>query len=351
MNQAPMACMLLSKFFSKFIKLRNLQKILKLLMTTLIGFWSSSALAKFTLNMPKGVTEISRDIYHLHMAMFWVCVAVGILVFVMMFYAILYHRKSLGVKAAHFHENTTIELIWTIIPFIILVAMAVPATKLLIKMGDTRDSTLTIKITGHQWRWEYDYLGQDLRFVSNLKTTEDQIKNRDIKNEYYLHEVDNPLVVPVGQKIRFLVTAADVIHSWWVNELGIKRDAIPGFINESWAIIEEPGTYRGQCAELCGVNHGFMPIVVIAKTEQEYSDWLAKKKAELAPKPEAEETQPQAPAQPQASEATQPAQPATQSEAAPNGKSTSKSTSADPTSAQPASPPPANAQPKGKSSE
>lgn len=346
MNQAPIACMLLIKCISKFIKLRHLQylqlrnlslrklplsNLQKLLMTTLIGFWSSSAFAKFTLNMPKGVTEISRDIYHLHMAMFWVCVVVGILVFVTMFYAMLYHRKSLGVKAAHFHENTTIEIIWTIIPFIILVAMAVPATKLLIKMGDTSDSHISIKITGHQWRWEYDYLGQGVRFISNLKTSVEQINNRDIKGEHYLHEVDNALVVPVGKKIRFLVTAADVIHSWWVNELGIKRDAIPGFINESWAIIEEPGTYRGQCAELCGVNHGFMPIVVIAKTEQEYSEWLEKKKAELAPKPEAQpqpEAQSQTPASTEPAQPTQPAQPS-----------------------QPSSTQPANAQPKGQSSE
>lgn len=296
MIQVPMASMLLSflsllnfliKFLPKFIHLHS-RSLHQLLMTTLIGLFSSNASAKWALNMPKGVTEVSHDIYHLHMAMFWVCVAVGIVVFVTMFYAILYHRKSLGVKAAHFHENTTIELIWTIIPFIILVAMAVPATKLLIKMGDTKDSTLSIKITGHQWRWEYEYLGQGVRFVSNLKTPEEQIQNRDTKGEYYLHEVDNPLVVPVGTKIRFLATAADVIHSWWVPELGIKRDSIPGFINEAWAIIKEPGTYRGQCAELCGVNHGFMPIVVIAKTEQEYADWLEKKKAELAPKPEPE---------------------------------------------------------------
>lgn len=261
------------------------------------SFWSSPVQAEYALNMPRGVTEISHEIYRLHMMIFWVCVAVGILVFFTMFYAILKHRKSLGVTAAHFHENTVVEIIWTIIPFIILVVMAVPATKLLIKMGDTKtDSVLTIKITGHQWRWEYEYLEEGVRFISNLKTPQIQIKNRDIKSPHYLLEVDNPLVVPAGKKIRFLMTAADVIHSWWVPELGIKRDAIPGFINEAWTNIEHPGTYRGQCAELCGVNHGFMPIVIIAKTEEEYTAWLMAEKA-AATKTSSESTSQSTPSQ------------------------------------------------------
>lgn len=255
------------------------------LIACLISLFSSNTEAAYTLNMTKGVTEISRDIYHLHMIIFWVCVVVGIFVFGTMFYAILHHRKSLGVTAASFHENTTVEIIWTLIPFIILIALAIPATKILIKMGNTEiDSELSIKITGHQWRWEYEYMGEGLQFISNSSTPQIQIKNRDVKSQHYLLEVDKPLVVPIGKKIRFLTTAADVIHSWWVPDLGIKKDAIPGFINESWARIEVPGTYRGQCAELCGVNHGFMPIVIEAKTYDEYQAWLTEQKKALAPK-------------------------------------------------------------------
>lgn len=247
-------------------------------------FFCSTPHAAYTLNMPKGVTEISRDIYQLHMIIFWICVAVGILVFSTMFYAILHHRKSLGVTAANFHENTTVEIIWTLIPFAILVIMAIPATRILIKMSDTHtDSDMTIKITGHQWRWEYEYLGEGLQFISNSTTPQLQIKNRDVKSQHYLLEVDRPIVVPIGKKIRFLTTAADVIHSWWVPDLGIKKDAIPGFINESWARIDVPGIYRGQCAELCGVNHGFMPIVVEAKTVEEFQAWLTEQKKASLP--------------------------------------------------------------------
>ncbi len=237
------------------------------------------ARADYTLNMTRGITEISRGIYHLHMTIFWICVIIGVAVFSVMFYAIIWHRKSRGVTAANFHESTTVEIIWTIIPFFILVGMAIPATQLLIKMHDTtQDSDLSIKITGYQWRWEYEYLGKDLRFVSNLTTPQDQIKNKDIKGKHYLLEVDNPLVVPVGKRIRFLTTANDVVHSWWVPALGIKKDAIPGFINEAWAKIDETGTYRGQCAELCGANHGFMPIVLEVKTEAEFNEWLETKR-------------------------------------------------------------------------
>jgi cytochrome c oxidase subunit 2 len=237
------------------------------------------AWADYTLNMTRGITEISRGIYQLHMIIFWICVIIGVAVFSVMFYAIIWHRKSRGVTAAHFHENTTVEIIWTIIPFFILVGMAIPATQLLIKMHDsTQDSELSIKITGYQWRWEYEYLGKDLRFVSNLTTPQDQIKNKDIKGKHYLLEVDNPLVVPVGKRIRFLTTANDVVHSWWVPALGIKKDAIPGFINEAWAKIDEPGIFRGQCAELCGANHGFMPIVLEVKTEAEFNEWLESKR-------------------------------------------------------------------------
>ncbi len=243
--------------------------------------FSHIALADYTYNMTEGVTEISRGIHALHMAIFWICVAVGTVVFSVMFYAIIYHRKSRGAKAAHFHESTTVEIIWTLIPFAILVGMAIPATHMLIKMDDTRtDSAMTIKVTGHQWYWSYEYLGEGVQFISNLLTPQDQILNRDVKNKHYLLEVDKHLVVPINKKIRFLTTANDVIHSWWVPALGIKRDAIPGFINEAWARIETPGLYRGQCAELCGVKHGFMPIVVEAVSSEVYENWLAQQKTE-----------------------------------------------------------------------
>jgi cytochrome c oxidase subunit II len=241
-------------------------------------FMPSIALADYTLNMTKGVTPISQNIYDLHMTIFWICVAIGSLVFAVMFYAIIFHRKSRGAVAAQFHENTTVEIIWTIIPFIILVAMAIPATKVLMKMEDVADSALTIKVTGYMWRWHYEYVGENVQFMSKLTTTYDEISGRDTKDEHYLRAVDKPLVLPINKKVRILTTANDVVHSWWVPDLGIKKDAIPGFINETWALIETPGTYRGQCAELCGARHGFMPIVVEAKTEAEYLDWLQKQK-------------------------------------------------------------------------
>lgn len=234
--------------------------------------------ADYTLNMTKGVTSISRDIYDLHMTILWICVAIAIVVFGVMFYAIIYHRKSRGAVAAQFHESMVVEVIWTVIPFFILVAMAIPATAVLIKMDDTSDSDLTVKITGYMWRWQYEYLDHGVQFMSTLSTPAIQIQNREAKGENYLLEVDNPLVLPINKKIRFLTTANDVIHSWWVPDLAIKKDAIPGFINEAWAKIEVPGTYRGQCAELCGAKHGFMPIVVEAKTEEEFNAWLEKQK-------------------------------------------------------------------------
>lgn len=242
-------------------------------------FFSPVALANYAFNMTKGVTEISRGIHSLHMTIFWICVAVGIVVFSVMFYAIIYHRKSKGVEIAHFHESTFVEIIWTLIPFAILVGMAIPATQMLIKMNNTADSEITIKITGYQWYWGYEYLGEGVQFMSTLSTPQDQIHNRDVKSKHYLLEVDKHLVVPIGKKIRFLTTASDVIHSWWVPALGIKKDAIPGFINEAWARIETPGLYRGQCAELCGANHGFMPIVVEAIPNEAYVTWLSEQKA------------------------------------------------------------------------
>lgn len=237
------------------------------------------ARAEFALNLPQGVTPISRQIYDLHMIILWICVAIGVLVFGVMFYSILRHRRSRGVVAARFHESTFVEFIWTLVPALILVAMAIPATRTLIAMEDTSDPDLTIQVTGYQWKWHYRYLDDEVSFFSILATPRDQIENRTPKGEHYLLEVDQPLVVPTRKKIRFLLGSNDVIHAWWVPDLGWKRDAIPGFINESWAWIEEPGTYRGQCAELCGRDHGFMPIVVVAKPEAEYRQWVASRQA------------------------------------------------------------------------
>lgn len=244
--------------------------------------FSTGAGAEWAVNMTPGVTAISREIYDLHMVIFWICVVIGIVVFGVMFWSVFAHRKSKGVKPAEFHESTAVELIWTAVPFLILIGMAVPATKALVSIYDTSESVIDIKITGYQWKWHYDYLNDGVGFFSNLSTTQDQIYNREPKGENYLLEVDEPMVVPINTKVRFLITANDVIHSWWVPAIAVKKDAIPGFINEAWTVIEEPGIYRGQCAELCGKDHGFMPVVVVAKTQADYDAWLAEKKAGAA---------------------------------------------------------------------
>jgi len=248
-------------------------------------------LAESSLNMRQGVTVLSRDIYDLHMLILWVCVAIGVVVFGLMFYSIFKHRKSAGAKAAHFHENISIEILWTIIPVLILVGMAIPATRTLLAIEDTGDPDITIKVTGYQWKWQYDYLDHDIGFFSNLSTPPEQISNTQAKGEHYLLEVDNPMVVPVNKKIRFLITSNDVIHSFWSPDLGIKRDAVPGFINANWAVIDQPGIYRGQCAELCGVNHGFMPVVIDARSEADFNQWVAgQKQAAVAAQQAAGET-------------------------------------------------------------
>lgn len=241
-----------------------------------------SAHAEWAVNMLPGATEVSRSVFDLHMIIFWICVVIGVVVFSVMFWSMLIHRRSTGQKPAHFHESTTVEILWTVVPFVILVVMAVPATKTLIDIYDTSESELDIQITGYQWKWHYKYLGQDVEFFSNLATPAAQINNQAEKGEHYLLEVDEPLVVPVGTKVRFLITAADVIHSWWVPALAVKKDAIPGFVNESWTRIEEPGIYRGQCTELCGKDHGFMPVVVEAKSKEDFAKWLAVRQEEAA---------------------------------------------------------------------
>jgi len=252
------------------------------LSSVVLGLLSApAAFADWELNMPKGVTEVSQSIYDLHMLIFWICVWIGVVVFGVMFYSIFAHRKSKGAKASQFHESLGLELLWTAVPTAILIAMAIPATSTLIEMYDTTDAQVDIKITGHQWKWQYDYLGEDVGFFSNMTTSQDEIYDRAPKGENYLLEVDKHVVVPTGQKIRFLITANDVIHAWWVPEIAVKKDAIPGYINESWALIPEgqEGLYRGQCAELCGVDHGFMPIVLEAVTAEQYEVWLVDQRA------------------------------------------------------------------------
>ena len=250
----------------------------------LILFTPLTALADWGLNMTQGVTPISKEIYDMHMLTLWVVTVIGILVFGVMFWSIFHHRKSKGAKASKFSHSTTVDIIWTIVPTAIIIALAIPATKLLIKMDDTSEAKITIKATGIQWKWKYDYLDEDITLYSSLDAKSQEVAQRDsgqnpMEYENYLLDVDEPLVVPVNTKLRILTTAEDVIHAWWVPELGWKRDAIPGFINDNWAIIEEPGTYRGNCTEICGKGHGYMPIVVKAVSMEDYEAWIEDRKA------------------------------------------------------------------------
>lgn len=251
-----------------------------------IALQSGAALAEqaahSSVNMRRGVTEVGHEIYDLHMFTLWVCVVIGVVVFGVMFYSIFAHRKSRGAVAAHFHESTKLEIAWTVVPFVILLVMAIPATRTLLKIYDTDDADLDVQITGYQWKWKYSYPGSGVEFFSSLRTNRDEIDGVAPKGEHYLLEVDEPLVIPAGKKVRFLVTAADVIHSWWMPDFAVKKDAIPGFINETWTNVPEPGIYRGQCTELCGKDHGFMPIVVNVLPQEEFDSWLAARKEEAA---------------------------------------------------------------------
>ena len=243
----------------------------------------AAAPARYNLQHP--ATKVAADIYDLHTLMMWICFIVFVLVFSVMFYSVFKHRKSVGHKAEQFHENTTVEIVWTIIPAIILLGMAWPATKTLLAMKDTSTPDITIKATGYQWKWGYDYLkgeGEGISFLSNLSTPYDQIYSNEKKGDNYLLEVDNPLVVPVGKKVRILTTANDVIHAWWVPAFGVKQDAIPGFVRDTWFKAEAEGTYRGQCAELCGKEHGFMPIVVNVLSAEKYAAWVGDQKKKMA---------------------------------------------------------------------
>ncbi len=243
------------------------------------------------LNMPVGVSELSQEIYSTHMLMLWICVIIAVITFGAMIVAMVRFRKSKGAVADQtLLHNARLEATWTIIPVLILIGMAIPAVESLIKIEDTSGSELTIKVTGYQWQWHYEYLGSGVSFFSRLARTSDIARQKgsgiDPKSvENYLLEVDQPLVVPTGTKIRMLLTANDVIHAWWVPDFGMKRDAVPGFINEMWISVDadKPGTYRGQCAELCGADHGFMPIVVVARPKAEFDAWLKQQQAAATP--------------------------------------------------------------------
>ncbi|MCY4243773.1 MAG: cytochrome c oxidase subunit II [Gammaproteobacteria bacterium] len=243
---------------------------------------SAPARAAWDLNLPPPVTPLAAQILDLHNLILWICVVIFIGVFGVMFYSTYAHRKSRGYRAAQFSHNTRLEILWSVIPAVILVVMAVPSTVTLIEMEDTTRSDLSVKITGYQWFWEYEYMDSGYSFYSRLSTPREQIENRAAKGEHYLLEVDNELVLPVGKKVRFVLTANDVIHAWWVPKLGIKKDAIPGYVSEMWAVIEKEGVYRGQCAELCGKDHGFMPIVVRAVSAAEFEAWLGERAASAA---------------------------------------------------------------------
>ena len=252
----------------------------------LLLLFSNTAMADWSaINMPEGVTAISRIVYDLHMLIFYICIVIAILVFGAMLLSMLMHRKSIGAKPASFHENTRLEIAWTIIPILILVAMAVPATSTLRSMYDASDSDIDIEVRGYQWKWQYTYLDDGsnqptedadspIQFMSVLRTPQDEINNIAAKGEHYLLDVDRPLVIPINKRVRFLITAQDVIHAFWVPDFAVKKDAVPGFIHEAWTVVDEPGIYRGQCAELCGKNHGFMPIVVHAVEQEEYDAWI-----------------------------------------------------------------------------
>jgi len=247
----------------------------------ILSLYPSQVLSDWdALNMREGVTQVSRDVFELHMLIFYICVAIGTVVFSVMFYSLFRYTKKKNPNPSSFHESSKLEVAWTIVPFLILIAMAVPASKTLTEIYEDEEGEINIQIVGYQWKWEYKYLEDDINFFSNLSTDQDEIYNLVPKGENYLLEVDEPLIIPVDTRVRFLITANDVIHSWWVPDFAIKQDAIPGFINTAWTRVEEPGIYRGNCTELCGKNHGFMPVVVKVVEKDEYNDWVLAKKEE-----------------------------------------------------------------------
>ena len=264
--------------------MREIEQMKHQFMRTLVGMTVlllTGLAAADELNLRVGVTDISRQVYDLHMIIFLICVAIGVVVFGVLFWSVFNHRKSRGVEPATFHDSTKLELAWTIVPTIILIVMAIPATQVLIAMYDTGGEDMSIEVRGYQWKWQYKYLDDDynntLSFFSVMSTPREEIYNQSLKGENYLLQVDEHLRIPTNRKVRFLITAEDVIHAWWVPDFGIKRDAVPGMLNELWTIVEEPGIYRGQCTELCGKDHGFMPIVVEVMPEAEFDAWYASK--------------------------------------------------------------------------
>ena len=247
----------------------------------MLSLYPSEVLSDWdALNMREGVTQVSRDVFELHMLIFYICVAIGAVVFSVMFYSLFRYTKKRNPNPSTFHESTKLEVAWTVVPFLVLIAMAVPASKTLTEIYDDEEGEINIQVVGYQWKWEYKYLEDDINFFSNLSTDQDEIYNLVPKGENYLLEVDEPLIIPVDTRVRFLITANDVIHSWWVPDFAIKQDAIPGFINTAWTRAEETGIYRGNCTELCGKNHGFMPVVVKVVEKDEYNDWVLAKKEE-----------------------------------------------------------------------
>lgn len=263
--------------------MKRLTNTLSIVVGTLTTwFFSATAFAdavaateNSSLNLRRGATDISGQVYDLHMLMFAICVVIAVVVFGVMFTSMYLHRKSRGAKPANFHESVKVEIAWTVVPFLILIFMAVPAANTLIAMEDTTEPDMTVLVTGSQWKWHYKYMDSEVEYYSLMATPREQIENKFAKGENYLLEVDRPLVIPTGQKVRFLITSDDVIHSWWVPDFAVKKDANPGFINEAWTKVNEPGVYRGQCAELCGKDHGYMPVVVIAKEPAEYEAWMS----------------------------------------------------------------------------
>ncbi len=258
--------------------------IRKILVTCLLLAGPSVSMAAWNINFQPGNTVLADDIQQLHLIVMFVCVVIFVGVFGFMFYAIFKHRKSVGHEAPNFHANTTVEVIWTVIPFFILAGLAWPATETLLAMRDTSSPDMTIKATGYQWMWGYEYLDEGIQFYSALSTPQSQIDGTEPKTENYLLEVDNPVVVPVGKRIRVLTTASDVLHAWYVPALAVKQDAVPGFIRDTWFKAEETGVFRGQCAELCGKQHGFMPIVVHVVSQEDYDAWVAEQKQKISGK-------------------------------------------------------------------
>jgi len=250
-------------------------------------FSATAAHADWAVNLPVGVTDISAQTFDLHMFVFWICVGIGVVVFGAMIIAMFRFRKSRGVQPATWSHNTVAEVIWTVIPIVILLVLAIPTARALVEIEDTRGTEMSIKITGYQWKWHYEYIGEDVGFFSSLARASNEARRRGSNIDpktvpNYLLDVDRPLVIPVDTKIRYLITANDVLHAWWMPDFAVKKDAVPGFINEGWFKVNEVGTYRGQCAEICGKDHGFMPVVVEVLSKEDYAAWLAKQKSPSA---------------------------------------------------------------------